>query len=730
MSGVNPLSLSAKEALFRRLPAIYRIRDAEHGDAMRALMGVLDEVREALQADMAALYENWFIETCAEWLVPYLADLVSAPLNKPVGEKGVYSQRAYVANTIGYRRRKGTPYVLESLGRDVSLWPVKAVEFWQRLEWSQNLNHLRFHPEANPVLPSTLPARPLHPQSVAQVGTFCVRDIGACDRIDSPFDTSSRSVDIRPLSQTQGRFGIRNIGLFAYRLQSYPLRGIRLRRSRDYADGFHFHPCGLPSPLFTNPRPAPADTRPGPEAFPRPLAEAEFYARIPGFYGPGPDASLALFVGALPLAAALVPTGRILCKNLKAWDAPPAGKVAIDPVLGRVAFAPGESPAEGLCGNYHYGFSGDLGGGPYLRRDGLVAPLGSDFSARVRQDGSGDFTTLSAAFAAWGASGLTRAVITVADSGSYGERLRLDLHGDQALVLQAADGERPHLRCQDAEGPGGTLDAFTFAGGAGAQCDASLNGFLIEGHLEVSAGSLRHLRLAHCALVPGRARGEDGAALFPDRPSLVFRPDAVEHRVRLERCITGPIAMEPHGGELSLCDCILDAPDGGAAIGGLGGGRGPTCDVCRVTVLGDVDCEAMALGGDSLFTGRLRCERRQTGCLRYSYVDDGKSRTPRRYRCQPEFGVESAREAGALTLLGEGLIRSRVKPRFTSRRFGRPAYAQLHLLTPVEIREGSESGVEMGAFEHLKQAHRLHNLLQRAAEYSPAGTELGVIFAS
>ena len=37
-----------------------------------------------------------------------------------------FSLRAYVANTLAYRRRKGTAAVLEQLARDVTGWPARA----------------------------------------------------------------------------------------------------------------------------------------------------------------------------------------------------------------------------------------------------------------------------------------------------------------------------------------------------------------------------------------------------------------------------------------------------------------------------------------------------------------------------------------------------------------------------------------------------------------------------
>ena len=52
-------------------------------------------------------------------------------------------RRAFVANTLAYRRRKGTTPVLEELVRDVTGWRARAVECFNRLATSQNLNSSR-----------------------------------------------------------------------------------------------------------------------------------------------------------------------------------------------------------------------------------------------------------------------------------------------------------------------------------------------------------------------------------------------------------------------------------------------------------------------------------------------------------------------------------------------------------------------------------------------------------
>jgi len=96
---------------------------------LRALLAVIEQEMQAIEKDIDGLYENLFIETCDEWVVPYIGDLIG-------------SLRPYVANTLAYRRRKGTVVVLEQLARDVTGWPARAVEFFKLLSVSQHFNHV------------------------------------------------------------------------------------------------------------------------------------------------------------------------------------------------------------------------------------------------------------------------------------------------------------------------------------------------------------------------------------------------------------------------------------------------------------------------------------------------------------------------------------------------------------------------------------------------------------
>src|SRR6266545_3580551 len=97
------------DRMYELLPAIYRVRDADRGEPLKALLSVIADQVGVLEEDLAQLYDDQFIETCAPWVVPYIGDLIRARgINDPEGEAAAFSERALVADTIRLRPRKGT----------------------------------------------------------------------------------------------------------------------------------------------------------------------------------------------------------------------------------------------------------------------------------------------------------------------------------------------------------------------------------------------------------------------------------------------------------------------------------------------------------------------------------------------------------------------------------------------------------------------------------------------
>ncbi len=183
------------EDLFRLLPLLYQQRDAARGPdgPLSALMEVLGEQGDIVAADLGQMYDDWFIETCADWVVPYLGDLLGVRLLNPVGP-GAGRSRALVANTLSHRRRKGTLSVLEQLAFDVTAWPTAAVEYFTRLDTTQYLAHPR---------PGNL-------------RTPDLRHAAELELVGGPFDATAHTAEARLLPS--GRYGIPNIGLHVWRL--------------------------------------------------------------------------------------------------------------------------------------------------------------------------------------------------------------------------------------------------------------------------------------------------------------------------------------------------------------------------------------------------------------------------------------------------------------------------------------------------------------------------------
>ena len=144
------------EKLYNLLPAVYRMRDADQGGSLRALCEVIAEEIAVLRENLDQLYDDQFIETCADWVAPYIGDLIGYRPIHGVTARTI-SARAEVANTIAYRRRKGTATVLEQLARDVTGWNARVVEFFQWLGTCQHMNHIRLGNRAPPICADGMP---------------------------------------------------------------------------------------------------------------------------------------------------------------------------------------------------------------------------------------------------------------------------------------------------------------------------------------------------------------------------------------------------------------------------------------------------------------------------------------------------------------------------------------------------------------------------------------------
>lgn len=722
------MNLSSRDRLYELLPALYRARDAERGEPLRVLLAIIGEELARIETDIGDLYDDWFIETCAEWVVPYIGDLLGVRHLRQLHEVADFSQRAYVANTLRYRRRKGTAPVLEQLARDVTGWSCRVVEYFERLATTQHLNHVRLHSPA----------------------TASLRNANALELTGGPLETVNHTAEVRRIAAGRGRYNIPNLGLFLSRLQPYTVQGVSPQPVSNPPDGrYFFSPLGNDIPLFNRPRTEVEITRLAAEPdLPLPLRRRALYDDLEavraGIAAGQPVRSVYLDP-ARPVFQIAVPDGtgqfvpipavEILICDLSDWRRPPTSKtyggtslpirVAVDPQRGRLAFPTGVVPSD-LMVSYTYGFAADIGGGPYTRRETIAVTTPGDLAITVAQRGVGDYPALAAAIAAWQAASATNGVITILDSATYTEDLTLTMSPDRTLVIQAADGQRPLIRL---------TDRLRVAGN-GDRASLTLDGLWIEGGVEIAAGSLERLVIRHCTLVPGWRIDAAGNPQFPNRPSIHAAAPNPDLRLELARSISGAVHVAEDSDGLIASDAILDAfaPAVPACAASNGERIGPPASFIRCTVRGEVRVRQIDLISESMMLGRVLVARRQVGCTRFSFLAAG-SRAPRRFRCQPDlalaaFAAAHNRPIAALTTVQRSTVTLSVTPSFTSTQFGHPAYMQLARSCPAAITQGAEDGGELGVFHLVQQTQRLANLRLALAEYLRVGLEAGVFFAS
>lgn len=717
------MSLDA-QALFALLPAVYRTRDATEGGPLQALFEVIASQSAIVGENIEQLYDDQFIETCVPWVIPYIGDLLGY---RPVFQTAAGTDsRAEVANTIGYRRRKGTPIALQQVAGDVSGRAIVVVEEFRRLITTQSLR---------------LP-RPHHAACVDLRRGALVDDLA-----DTAFDRSNRTLDVRRIAPRlrerpspdpasldidlhgPGRFNVPDVAVHLWRcrpwqIEQAPAFVVDARR-------FKFHPVGLDAPLFSLP---PIDPQPFSRLHarldvPQPIRRGEFGRRPADFYGQ----SLMLYANGVA-----VPVTRICCANLAdraggAWCTVAAGMIAIDPELGRVQFAADLTPPRELRLTYNYGFPAAIGGGPYDRTAALgaavptQAPADADFFAMV---GTAAYPDLAAAVAGWnqapaGASGL---IVLPAF-----ERHVIDLTGARGIVLPA--GSTLAIASGVALPPAGSRDlSWNHAwasligdievvgaatppspdGAAPAVGQLILNGLLIAGQLAFR-GNAVVAQLSDLTLVPGL--GTPCPGLCPATPSLRIDGGAT---LCLSRCICGPVAASA-AGSVRIEGSIVDAgsPYGVAYAGTNGHAAGADLHIEDSTVIGRVRTRTLRLASNTIFFARLGrhdpwpaalwCSRSQAGCVRFCSLP-ARSITPRRYACLPPD------EASADALA----------PSFITLRYGHPAYALLSGDVPMAVWKGADNGSQIGAYCQIQETEAVANVQIRTAEYLPALLEAGV----
>ncbi len=716
-----------QQALFDQLTA-----KAQRGP-LESLLMVIQEQLSIVADDLDQLYDDQFIETCAPWVIPYIGDLIGYQSVRGIAPS-IDNPRAEVADTISFRRRKGTVLVMEQLARDATAWGAHAVEFFRVLSDTQYMNHIRLQNHYAPDVRNW------------KTGLY----------LETGFDRTAHKVDVRRIasvmSTEQGRYNIQNIGIFLWSLGAWSITQTPATPSSANGPGqpecFRFSSLGMDIPLFHKALSQGADitdpARPNnvPDRLRRRVLCDDIQRGVgASYYGPGN--SLVVYIDGKPLNPYQIQVCHLAGAE-GAWANTPVQSpfaAAIDPQLGRLALPASAvgTHAPTVEVSYEYGFNADLGGGEYARASSSNGNTGflvtdpawivpfPDTAAAPRYtdlQGAIDF-----AIGELTENGLIAVEITGSQIYSPTGQLTINLPAGTTLELRAADGARPTLLLEDeiiitgADASTAVLNGLLIAAAPATVPATPSPVALVHAPSLLTDGSYSHLgqlNLTHCTLVPGWSVNPQGEPLFPTSPTLLVEPAGL--RVVAARSILGPVRAT-RVVTFTASDSILDAttptgiaysaPD--AAVDGPSGGE---LTLVGCTVIGKVHATLFTLISDSIFWAWLApgdtwaapmiADRKQAGCVRFSYLPTGAI-TPRRFQC-----VEKA--------LGTP------QPLFFALRYGHPGYGKLLATTSDRIRRGADDGGEMGVFHYLLAPLREIDLRIRMQEYLPVGMEFGLIY--
>lgn len=550
------------DRLWQLLPAVYRARDRDDP----GVSGPLQELVWRIGAQMAVvrrsidrLWADQSIETCDDWVIPYIGDLLGTNLVNGLDPRG---QRVDVAKTIHYRRRKGTLAVLEEIARDVTGWQAHVVEAFRRLSRTRHGLDPPVGPgavgDALPI-PCPGPATAADPTELLRheglVGALTdtmsggfadLRSAHGARLGGSPFDEFSHVADFRSGEGAVGRYGIPKLLVFLWRLQSFAVEGGTPVAVGGCPGGFVFDPTGRRIPMFLAPLAPEQDDW------------ADTWTSAPEWQVPGPfTSSLAQAIadpGSGPPQHAPYPDAENIPAFFSARAGAPPEPVEIEtcwPESGQFKLQDDTAAAPAV--SYQYGFSAMIGAGPYDRTL-LGDPPSTVEPEQPAVAGGGG---LDQALAASGATG----TVTLADSLTY------ESVGDVgttaaplgSLLIRAAPVQRPVVRlpaAADDDPPA----AWTFTGG-GSGSELTFDGLLISGGDIVLRGAFSSVRLTGCTTDPGTlsdtgaalATSVDGRPLAPVRIWIEGDPNAgagsrgaIEQLI-LDHCVLGPIRTRNGG---------------------------------------------------------------------------------------------------------------------------------------------------------------------------------------
>ncbi|WP_287127729.1 hypothetical protein [Candidatus Cyanaurora vandensis] len=757
-----------QEKLWLLLPGVYRAQDSASLDVPGSLYEMVH--RFAVQAALLRrsidrLWEDQSIESCDDWVIAYIGDLLATNLVASLDSTG---QRREVAKTIYYRRRKGTVALIEELTSDLTGWSARVVEFFR------HLGRTRHGLDPQLGLPSPLQQAQglVGPRTQTPAGGWAdLRSAYGASLAHGPYDEYCHQADLRRGRQQTGWYNTAHLGVFLWRLQSFGLTRVTPVPVTGCPGHYTFDPTGRELPLFAATQRAFGDQWQTPELWqlPTPLTQFLWLAETARLYAQETPVVLARSLGVFRQPGSF-------------YELLPSPDLRVFPELGRFQVTTPLDPP--FFASYHYGFAAALGAGSFDRRPTPPATV------------TGGGNALALALAGLG----PRGTVVIGDSQTYPTVNDLTV---EDVTLLAQNRTRPLVRL--------TTDwVFT---GTGASVLA-LDGLMVSGGDLILRGQFARVTFRYCTLDPG-TRGEPIFLASLDQRDLVPCRVWVEGQISvlvLEKVVGGPLRTRHGGdiGQLTVQDSLLqalptrlesnpwtpaDLKDPSRLAARLQAGHDPLsqhlfnqlspADQANLTdpavlvnflntlshgpllytpaLFQDVGLNpetqafldqnptgsdlahlnqrlltaaypleladaVMALSSGAVVLERVTClgpawvhrleastcifhdlvqvENCQEGCVRFSAWTTG-STLPR-----PYASLELAPQA----------------PLFTSRVFGQPGYGQLAVQT--ELSTGAPDGSEMGAFSLTQNAIKERSLYRKYQEYLPLGLAPVLIYVT
>lgn len=533
--------------LWGLLPAIYRTSDAS--GALWELVNRIGAQAAVVRRSIDRLGENQSIETCDDWVIPYIGDLVATRLVSCLPPP---SQREDVAKTIYYRRRAGTVGLLEELGADIAQRDARVVEFFRRLGRTRH----QFDPPIRGGAPGQAPLAVaeglIGPYSGTPAGGFAdLRNALGANNTGTAFDEFAHTADLRRGCTTTGWYNISHLGVFVWWLRSFQIADATPVSNGAAQPCFTFDPTGRDLQLFA---PSLRDAAsfgenwvsPDEWQLPVPIGPSLWRAEAVNLYLLSGAGAFSVGLGTGPSSQTLAPS-----------------QLRIHPDTGRFSFVQGV-PSGVLTSTYYFGFPSQIGAGAFD-----TSLLGTLTALPVLVKISGGVHGLANAL-----PGLTPAAVStmfeITDSATYDvPATTLDVQADLTLAV-SADGMRPVLRpiaANAAANSTWTLNGHPTTS-ATQKTEIVLQGFHLQGADIVVTGDFDTVTLRMVTLDPGTSGADlTPAALFrtsvdnrPLRPGTLYIDGSVTNLI-LERCITGPIRTR-NGGvveTLTATDSIIQS---------------------------------------------------------------------------------------------------------------------------------------------------------------------------